>query len=156
MKLIAIETEGQPQAEFTVGALEDARAAGRVSYEDVAVAHHTSSGTEVTGHSKGGVSRMFGHGIDNGRVERVCAKLPDDSWYVFVQGEEGIVEEVALRARTITGGGMRTFDVEGDELKETTGQAATYALDDTESALLEDTSGAFKESNLPKGRMSRP
>jgi hypothetical protein len=153
MKLIAIQTEDAGQGEFIFGAIDDAVAAERASLDDVALVEIEDGGVKVR-HTKSWFGRIFG-GIDDGQAKRLHAKGPAGGGLVLALGAPATVDAVALRIRTVTRGEMHTYEVDGDELRELTGQDATYALEDTEGALLEEP-GAFAEGNLPDNRLDRP
>jgi hypothetical protein len=151
MKLIAVATDNQDQAQFVLTSLQEAEAKGRMTLEDVALVR----GAEVT-HTKGRVSRMLGKGIEDDQVKRISTLHPDVDTFVFALGPAKDVDAVARRVRTVTKGEMRTFAVDGDDLAETTERDETFELEEGGSALLEEPGVAFQEGNLPHQRLSRP
>ena len=153
MKLIAIQTESADQGEFIFGAIQDAVAAERASLDDAVLVEPEGGGLKLT-HTKSWFGRIFG-GIDDGRAKRLHAKGPEGGALVLALGAPATVDAVARRVRTVTRGDMHTFEVDGEELRELTGQDATYAVEDTEGALLEEPA-AFSEGNLPDNRLERP
>lgn len=155
MKLIAIQTQGQAQGEFVFGALDDAASYDRAPVSDLVYIGPGDDGIEIK-HRKGWFGRMLGSGIADGTAKRVLAHAPDGGGFVLALTDDDTAEAIALRARTITGGELKTFVVDGDTLTELTGQDATYALEDTESALLEEPSVSGGDDDLPRGRLSRP
>jgi hypothetical protein len=154
MKLIAVATENEDQAQFVYTALQEARAKGRVRLDDVALASRDTGGHVNVSHTKGRVSRMFGSGIDEKDVRQVLATAPGPV-YVFALGAEENVDAVTRRVNTVTRGSMKTYDVEGGTLTRTTEQDATFALSGETAALLEDSEAIEQpETLLPKGIFS--
>jgi hypothetical protein len=154
MKLIAIQTENAGQGEFIFGALQDAVAAERASLDDAVLVEHEDGGLKLM-HTKSWFGRIFG-GIDDAQAKRLHAKGPTGGALVLALGAPATVEAVARRIRTVTRGDLHTFEVDGDELRELTGADATYGLEDTEGALLEEPGATFAEGNLPDNRLDRP
>jgi hypothetical protein len=155
MKLIAIQASDASQGEFIFGAVQDALATERAFFDDAALVLTDAEGVHIT-HTKGRFGRMFGSGIADDQAKRILAQGPAGGALVLALGAPEAVDALALRARTITKGDLHTFEVVGDELRELTGQDATYALDDSASALHEEPGNAFAEGNLPDNRLDRP
>jgi hypothetical protein len=154
MKLIAIQTDNAGQGEFIFGALQDAVAAERATLDDAALVEPDGGGLKVM-HTKSWFGRIFG-GIDDGKAKRLHAKGPAGGALVLALGAPATVEAVARRIRTVTRGDMHTFEVDGEELRELTGQDATYAVDEAAGALVEEPGATFAEGNLPDNRLDRP
>jgi hypothetical protein len=155
MKLIAIQTQGQAQGEFVFGAIDDAASYDRAPVTDLVYIGPGDEGIEIK-HRKGWIGRALGKGIHDDTAKRVHAKAPDGGGFVLALADDDVAVAIARRARTIMDGELKTYLVEGDTLTELTGQDATYALDDTESALLEEPSVTGGDDDLPRGRLSRP
>jgi hypothetical protein len=151
MKLIAIQTDNAEQGAFIYGAIQDAIAAERGSLDDVALAT-----PDDVSHTKSWFGRIFGAGIDDGTARRVQAQGKPGGASVLMLGSPEVVDATARRVRTITRGDLHTFEVDGDQLRELTGQDATFAHEDAQGALLEEPSTAFAEGNLPDSRLDRP
>jgi hypothetical protein len=151
MKLIAIQTDNADQGAFIYGAIQDAVAAERGSLDDVVLA----TPDEVS-HTKSWFGRLFGAGIDDGTAKRVQSQGKPGGASVLMLGSPEMVDATARRVRTVTRGDMHTFEVDGDQLRELTGQDATYALEDETGALLEEPGTAFAEGNMPDNRLDRP
>ena len=154
MKLIAIQTDGQAQGEFVFGALDDAASYDRAEVEDLVYIGPGDDGIEVK-HRKGWFGRVVGKGIDDGQAKRVLAHAPEGGGFVLLLAEDDMAEAIARRARTIVES-LKTFLVEDDTLTELTGADATYELQDSESALLEEPNITGGDDDLPRGRLSRP
>jgi hypothetical protein len=150
MKLIGIATDTPQQGRFVFRAIGEAAAAKRVDLADAVLV----SGGAVH-HLKGRLSRLFGSGIDDSHARRLAAQAAADSSLVLVLGADAEVEAVALRLRTITDGALRTFDVDGDQLRETTGRDATYELQDTESARRSEPQLDWTEVPMSKQRLEQ-
>jgi hypothetical protein len=154
MKLIAIQTDNPQQGRFVFTAIEEATVSERVQLTDMVLASDEGHGLAVH-HLRGWFSRMFGESIDDGRARRIAAQAAPGSAFVFALGAEDQVEAVARRVRTLTDGAIRTFDVEGDALHETTGRDATYELQDTESARLSEPEIDWTEVSMTKQRLEQ-
>ena len=153
MTLIAIQTESMDQGEFVFGAIDDAVAGERIALDDIALVGPGEEGIEVR-HRKGRLGRMFGSGIDDVAARRIHAQGPEGGAVVLALGDQA--EAVARRVRTITGSDLKTYAVDGDTLTELTGADATYALESTEGALLEEPSVSGGDADLPRNRLDRP
>jgi hypothetical protein len=154
MKLIAIQAANASQGEFIFGALQDALATERAYFDDAALLTTDAEGVHIT-HTKGWFGRTFGSGINDAQAKRVLAQGPGGGAVVLALGAPEAVDALARRARTLTKGDLHTFEVVGDELREESGEDATYALDDTVGVLLEEPS-EFAEGDLPRNRLDRP
>lgn len=136
MKLIAIEAGKRQNGEVVFSALQEASEKERIALDDIALVYRDGGRVHVH-HRKGGVARLFRHGIEDRQVEQIVARRDVES-FVFASGSEDQVEAVARRVRTLGDGDFRTYDVDGSELLETTQRDPTYAVEDTEAALLEE------------------
>jgi hypothetical protein len=154
MKLIAIQTDNPQRGRFVFTAIEEAAVSKRIRLSDVVLVCDEGQGLTVH-HLRGWFSRIFGDGIDDGRARRIAAEASPGSAFVFALGPEDQVEAVSRRVRTLTDGALRTFDVEGDQLLETTARDATYELQDTESARLSEPEIDWSEVSLTKQRLEQ-
>jgi hypothetical protein len=137
MKLIAIKADTQAKGEFMFDAAESAAHAERFPIEDYAFVYRKGNKVEVKDH-KGKVGRMFGTHIDKGQIKRIAEAGQADDSFVFVLAEDNVADAIGVRVRTVMGDDLKTYEVDGETLTETTGTDPTYALAADNAALGED------------------
>jgi hypothetical protein len=134
MKTLGIRTPNREQAEFVLGALHDGSSDGRFHLDDIALAVREPDGKlELHKHS----SWMHRHTIDKHLLKQGAELLEPGEAIVVARGDEQSVDAIGARARALTKGDMRTYELTADGPNEVTGVGAVSALPDEEGLLRE-------------------
>jgi hypothetical protein len=138
VKELAIRTTTREQGEFALASLHDAVDMDRVKLDDVAMVSVAHDGTTEMHRTTGLFHR---HAIEKKELERLAHEIEPGEALVVVRGPDSQVDAVGARARALTRGDMRTYDVTGDGLVEVTGTGAAIELDDASGLLVEASDG---------------
>jgi hypothetical protein len=145
MKLLAIRTATRDQGEFALASLHDAVDMDRVKLEDVAMVSVAPDGTTEMHRTKGLFHR---HAIEKSLLERLAHVIDPGEALVIVSGPDSQVDAVGARARALTRGDMRTYDIEGDTLTEVTGTDAPIELENADGLLVEASDGIPVQTSI--------
>jgi hypothetical protein len=138
MKELAIRTTTRAQGEFALASLHDAVDMDRVKLDDVAMVSVDTDGTTEMHRT---TCLFHRHAIEKKELERLARELQPGEAMVVVRGPDGQVDAVGARARALTRGDMRTYDVTGDTLTEVTGTDTPIELQHAEGLLTEASDG---------------
>jgi len=134
MKTLAIHTATRDQGEFVLGEIHDAVDMDRVKLDEVAMVSIDQSG-EVTMHLH---HHLFHHHvIEKSLLELLAKELEPGAAMAVVRGEGSQVDAVGARARAISNGDFKTYEVSDAGLSEVTGTNTPIELDDPEGLLVE-------------------
>jgi hypothetical protein len=134
MKTLGIRTPNRDQAEFVLGALHDGVSDERFHLDDLALAARGFDGKlELHKHS----SWMHRHTIDKHLLREGAELLEPGEAIVVMRGEDDTVDAVGARARALTKGDLRTYELTPDGPSEVAGVGAVSALADEEGLLRE-------------------
>jgi len=148
MKLIAVKADTRAKGEFLFDAAEAAARADRFPIEDYAFVYRKAGKVEVQEH-KGRVGRMFGGAhIDKGQIRRIAEGAGPDDAFVFVLADDRVADAIGTRVRTVMGDELKTYEVDGETLRETTGTDPTYALTGEEAGFAETTDPIAQSNTL--------
>ncbi len=134
MKVLAIRTATREQGEFVLASLHDAVDMDRVKLDDVAMVSVAADGT-VEMHRTTGLFHR--HAIEKSLLERLADALEPGEAMAVLQGDPGQVDAVGARARALSSGDWKTYEVTDAGLAEVTGTDTPIELDDAEGLLVE-------------------
>lgn len=129
-----------------LSSLHEAVEKKRIELDDIALVSHDPEG-KVELHKTSG--RFHRRKLDGEVLRQVADQIEFPDAVVLAQGDDAAVDAVGARVRALTGGDMRTYEVDGGELHEVTGSAGFVALPDDEGLLRE----ASDELPVPSGIM---
>jgi hypothetical protein len=145
MKELAIRTTTRAQGEFALASLHDAVDMDRVKLDDVAMVSVAADGTTEMHRTTGVFHR---HAIEKKELERLAHEIEPGEALVILRGPDEQVDAVGARARALTRGDMRTYEVTGDGLTEVTGTGAAIELEDASGLLVEASDGIPVQTSI--------
>ena len=145
MKVLALRTATRQAGEFALASLHDAVDMDRVKLDDVAMVSVAADGTTEMHRTKG---VFHHHVIEKSLLERLSHEIEPGEALVLARGADDQVDAVGARARALTRGDMRTYDVTDAGLVEVTGAGAAIELDDGDGLLVEASDGIPVQTSL--------
>ena len=145
MKLLAIRTATREQGEFALASLHDAVDMDRVELDDIAMVSVAADGEQTMHRSSGLFHR---HAIEKSLLGKLAHEIEPGEALVVIRGAEAQVDAVGARARALTRGDMRTYEVTDDGLVEVTGTDAVIEIDDASGLLVEASDGIPVQTSI--------
>lgn len=145
MKDLAIRTTTRQQGDFALASLHDAVDMDRVELDDIAMVSIAADGTTEMHHSTGLFHR---HAIGKSELERLAREIEPGEALVVIRGPDAQVDAVGARARSLTRGDMRTYEIADGKLTEVTGTHAAIELVDAEGLLVEASDGIPVQTSI--------